>query len=70
MNDHKAWSAMLQCHNLEVRQKKEEKKTGPLVDSCMPGGTQKPNGKRNCEKKEREGIQEIDAERLIKFFLN
>lgn len=50
--------------------KKEEKKTGPLVDSCMPGGTQKPNGKRNCEKKEREGIQEIDAERVIKFFLN
>lgn len=50
--------------------KKKEKKTGPLVDSCMPGGTQKPNGKRNCEKKEREGIQEIDAERLIKFFLN
>lgn len=41
------------------------KKTGPLVDSCMPGGAQKPNGKQNCEKKEREGNQEIDAERLI-----
>lgn len=57
--------AMSQFGSTSIKKEEKKKKTGPLVDSCMPGGTQKPNGKQNCEKKEREGIQEIDAEILI-----